>query len=46
MSRLRGAQVHGARVAAHCLQHGVRELWTADRFSRFTGLRTHHPFAS
>ncbi|MGH7001092.1 MAG: hypothetical protein ACREEA_06260 [Stellaceae bacterium] len=33
-----GAQGHDARVAALCLQHGVRELWSADRdFSRFAG---------
>lgn len=39
-----GLQVHDARVAAICLQHGVRELWTADRdFSRFRSLRTRNP---
>jgi hypothetical protein len=39
-----GPQVHDARVAALCLEHGVRELWTADRdFSRFAGLRTVNP---
>ena len=39
-----GPQVHDARVAALCLHHGVRELWTADRdFSRFSGLRTRNP---
>jgi len=33
-----GAQVHDARIAALCSQHGVRELWSADRdFSRFSG---------
>jgi predicted nucleic acid-binding protein len=27
-----------------CLQHGVRELWTADRdFSAFPQLKTHNP---
>ena len=36
--RIVGPQVHDGRVAALCLQHGVRELWSADRdFSRFTG---------
>ena len=31
-------------IAAICLDHGVRELWTADRdFSRFTALRTRNP---
>jgi len=34
--RIVGAQIHDARVAALCQQHGVRELWSADRdFSRF-----------
>jgi uncharacterized protein len=44
--KVRGPQVHDARVAAICLQHGVRELWTADRdFSRFPELRTDNPLA-
>ena len=39
-----GPLVHDARVAALCLHHGVRELWTADRdFSRFPKLRTRNP---
>lgn len=43
-SKVRGPLVHDARVAAICLRHGVRELWTADRdFSRFPGLRTRNP---
>jgi uncharacterized protein len=43
-SRTIGAKVHDARVAAICLQHGVRELWTADRdFSRFPQLKTVNP---
>ena len=43
-NRLRGPQVHDARVAAICLQHGVDELWTADRdFSRLPKLRTRNP---
>ena len=42
--RVQGPKVHDARIAAICVQHGVRELWTADRdFSRFRGLRTHNP---
>ena len=42
--RITGAKVHDARVAALCISHGVRELWTADRdFSRFPQLRTHNP---
>lgn len=43
-SKLLGAQVHDARVAALCLQHGVTELWTADRdFGRIPALRTRNP---
>jgi len=39
-----GPRVHGARIAALCLQHGVRELWTADRdFSRFPQVKTLNP---
>lgn len=46
-ARVSGAQIHDARVAALCLQHGVSELWTADRdFSRFAGLSTRNPLVS
>ena len=39
-----GPKVHDARIAAICLLHGVRELWTADRdFSRFPTLTTRNP---
>jgi uncharacterized protein len=39
-----GARIHDARVAALCRQHGVRELWSADRdFSRFAGLTVINP---
>jgi hypothetical protein len=42
--RIAGPQVHDARVAALCRQHGVRELWSADRdFSRFAGLTVVNP---
>ncbi len=42
--RVAGGQIHDARVAALCVAHGVRELWTADRdFGRFAGLRTRNP---
>jgi len=42
--RIAGAQVHDARIAALCRQHGVRELWSADRnFSRFSGLNVVNP---
>lgn len=43
-ARVGGAQVHDARVAALCRQHGVRELWSADRdFSRFVGITVANP---
>lgn len=43
-SRVVGAQVHDARVAALCRQHGVRELWSADRdFNRFSELKVVNP---
>ncbi len=39
-----GARVHDARIAALCLHHGVRELWSADRdFSRFPELAVRNP---
>jgi uncharacterized protein len=42
--RISGPLVHDARVAALCRQHGVRELWTADRdFGRFAGINAVNP---
>jgi toxin-antitoxin system PIN domain toxin len=42
--RVAGPQVHDARVAALCLAHGVRELWTHDRdFGRFAALVSRNP---
>ena len=42
--RIRGPAVHDARIAALCLQHHVRELWSADRdFSRFAALKVFNP---
>lgn len=39
-----GPMVHDARIAALCVGHGVRELWSADRdFGRFPRLRTCNP---
>ena len=39
-----GPLVHDGRVAALCVQHGVTELWSADRdFSRFAGLTVRNP---
>ena len=41
---LQGAVVHDARIAALCLYHGVRVLWSADRdFSRFPDLAVTNP---
>src|SRR6185369_4885506 len=43
-ARLKGPRIHDARIAALCLHHGVRELWTADRdFSAFPQLKTRNP---
>jgi len=42
--RIAGGAVHDARIAAICLSHGVRELWTADRdFGRFPALKVRNP---
>lgn len=39
-----GALFYDARIAAICLDHGVRELWSADRdFGRFPELRVVNP---
>lgn len=43
-ARATGNLVHDAHIAALLMEHGVRELWTADRdFARFTGLKVVHP---
>jgi uncharacterized protein len=45
--RIAGGRVHDARIAAICIQHGVRELWSADRdFSRFPDLTVVNPLVS
>ncbi len=42
--KIAGPQVHDARIAALCRQHGVKILWSADRdFGRFSGLNTTNP---
>jgi toxin-antitoxin system PIN domain toxin len=42
-----GAMVHDARIAALCMQHGVRELWSSDRdFGRFPRLKVSNPLLS
>ena len=46
-ARISGPRVHDARVAALCVSHSVRELWTADRdFSAFPSLRSRNPLVS
>jgi toxin-antitoxin system PIN domain toxin len=43
-SKIVGPRVHDARIAAICIQHGVRTLWTADRdLSRFSGVALINP---
>lgn len=45
--RASGPRAHDARIATICLDHGVAELWTADRdFSRFPDLRTRNPLVA
>ena len=45
--RVAGPHVHDARIAALCRQHGVSELWTADRdFGRFPELKVRNPLVS
>jgi predicted nucleic acid-binding protein len=42
-----GGRVHDARIAAICMEQGVRELWSADRdFSRFPELTVVNPLMS
>jgi toxin-antitoxin system PIN domain toxin len=42
--RVSGPQVHDARIVTICQQHGVSELWSADRdFGRFSGLTVRNP---
>jgi toxin-antitoxin system PIN domain toxin len=45
--RASGNLAHDAHIAALLREHGVEELWTADRdFARFAGLRVRDPFAT
>jgi uncharacterized protein len=42
--KITGGAVHDARVVAICREHGVRELWSADRdFGRIGGLPVRNP---
>jgi uncharacterized protein len=43
-SRVKGPQIHDARIAALCKLHGVTMLWSADRdFNRFEDLANVNP---
>ena len=43
-AKIEGPKVHDARIAALCVQHGVRELYSADRdFSRFPHITVRNP---
>lgn len=43
-AKISGPRVHDARIAALCLHHGIRELWTADRdFTSFPKLKIKNP---
>lgn len=42
--KVAGPKVHDARIAALCLQHSVKQLWSADRdFGRFSSLTVVNP---
>jgi uncharacterized protein len=42
--RVVAGQVHDARIAAICIENGVREFWSADRdFNRFPSLPVRNP---
>lgn len=45
--KIAGPMVHDARIAALCLQHGVRQLWSVDRdFGRFPDLTVVNPLVA
>ena len=42
--KVAGPKVHDARIAALCLQHGVKQLWSTDRdFGRFSAVTVANP---
>jgi len=42
-----GPRIYDARIAAVCIEHGVQELWTADRdFRQFPSLPTRNPLST
>lgn len=43
-AKVHGGAIHDARIAALCVHHGVRELWSADRdFGRYPELKVVNP---
>ena len=43
-AKINGPKIHDARIAALCLHHGVKKLWSADRdFSSFPELTCENP---
>lgn len=45
--KVTGPMIHDARIAALCLEHGIRTFWTADRdFSRFPALNVKNPLVA
>lgn len=45
--QITGSKLYDSKIAAICLDSGVKELWTADRdFSRFPSLKTRNPLIS
>ncbi|TAK68808.1 MAG: PIN domain-containing protein [Betaproteobacteria bacterium] len=45
--KVAGPKVHDARIAALCLQHGVKQLWSADRdFGRFSAVTVVNPLVT
>ena len=45
--KVAGPKVHDARIAALCLQHGVKQLWSADRdFGRFSDITVTNPLVA
>jgi uncharacterized protein len=44
MAKVSGPRVHDARIAALCIHHGVRQLWSADRdFGSFARIEVENP---
>ena len=44
LGKLQGAKVHDARIAAICIQSGVRLLYSSDRdFNKISGLKIQNP---